>query len=113
MSDKRKNVHHRNPRFESPLGFVGRSAHPDIVCKGCIFSMGSEPHSDRYDKAYCIEYPYGGEYGSKPNSVYYDGGPCEYRKSLQEWFGELSKEKQEELAAKLLPDDDNDKGKSR
>ncbi|MCQ2380506.1 MAG: hypothetical protein MJ025_06270 [Victivallaceae bacterium] len=103
----------RNPRLHDDMGFVGRSAHPDIVCKGCIFAMGSNPLADRYDKAYCIEYPPDGPYGSKPHEVYFDGKQRKYRKSVGEWILEQPRDKRAELLKMFGISDDGLQGRSR
>lgn len=46
-------------------------------CKTCVFSHGAPPFEDLPTKAYCVIYSR--ENGlRKPDSVYFNGGACEY-----------------------------------
>lgn len=47
-------------------------------CRTCAFSKGPAPWADRPEKAYCIKYPRDGSNGSKPDSVLFEGEPCEF-----------------------------------
>lgn len=53
-------------------------------CRTCIFSRGPAPWADLPEKAYCIKYPRGGELGSKPDSVIFEGGECEFHLTTEE-----------------------------
>ena len=82
--------------------FGGRHVHPNIVCKTCVWSHGPAPFADDPEKSNCLKYPVDGEYGDKPNSVYFDGEDCEYHmtKAEQEAALKMIEEKWKELIEK-------------
>lgn len=58
--------------------FGGKHVHKEIVCKGCKYAHGEPPWADRPTKGYCKVYRRVDGL-QKPDDVYYDGTPCEFR----------------------------------
>lgn len=48
-------------------------------CMDCLNANGEPPWEDKPTKRYCMAY-LRSEGAIKPPSVYYDGGPCEFRR---------------------------------